>query len=145
MSTLGKTGRVANPTYEPQAYAQGGYATFRSFYPYYLGEHSNAICRRLHLVGTTISLGVFTRALVAAIPLLATTKDRRLDVLRFGDDGFKSIGKLLLGGLLQGYVWAWVGHFFFEKNRPATFKHPFYSFLGDLTLWREVVTFRRRA
>ena len=59
------------------------------------------------LVGTTISLGVFTRALVAAIPLLATTKDRRLDVLRFGDDGFKSIGKLLLGGLLQGYVWAW--------------------------------------
>jgi len=59
------------------------------------------------LVGTTISLGVFTRALLAAVPLLATTKDRRLDVLRFGDDGFKSIGKLLLGGFLQGYVWAW--------------------------------------
>ncbi|GAA5842314.1 hypothetical protein JCM9279_005342 [Rhodotorula babjevae] len=140
MSTLGKTARAANPTYEPQVYSKTGYSTFRSFYPYYLGEHSNAIC----LVGTTISLGVFTRALLAAVPLLATTKDRRLDVLRFGDEGFKSIGKLLLGGLLQGYVWAWFGHFFFEKNRPATFKHPFYSFLGDLTLWKEVMTFQRR-
>lgn len=37
-----------------------------------------------------------------------------------------------------------IGHFFFEKNRPATFKHPFYSFLGDLTLWKEVMTFQRR-
>ncbi|TNY21709.1 hypothetical protein DMC30DRAFT_350127 [Rhodotorula diobovata] len=144
MSTAGKVARVANPTYEPMAYSQSGYRSFRAFYPYYLGEHSNAICRRLHLVGTTLSLGIFTRALLASLPLLALSKDRRLDVLRFGTDGWKSIGRLVLGGFLQGYVWAWVGHFFFERNKPATFKHPFYSFRGDLRLWWEVMSLQRR-
>ncbi|CEQ39010.1 SPOSA6832_00488, partial [Sporobolomyces salmonicolor] len=112
--------------------------------PYYLGEHSNKNCHTvLQLVGTTISLGTFVRASLAALPLLLV-KDRRLDVLRFGSEGWKSVAKLLLGGLVQGYVWAWIGHFFFEHNRPATFKHPFYSFVGDLTLWREVVTLQRK-
>ncbi|BGP36942.1 hypothetical protein JCM10449v2_000846 [Rhodotorula kratochvilovae] len=96
------------------------------------------------LVGTTISLGIFTRALLAALPLLAASRDKRLELLRFGTEGWKSVGRLLLGGFLQGYVWAWVGHFFFERNKPATFKHPFYSFLGDLTLWKEVMTLKRR-
>ncbi|GAA6056275.1 hypothetical protein JCM3770_007289 [Rhodotorula araucariae] len=140
MSTLDKHARVANPAYEPQPYSQGGYRTFRTFYPYYLGEHSHPVC----LVGTTISLGIFTRALLAAIPLLVATRDKRVELLRFGTEGWKSVGRLLLGGFLQGYVWAWVGHFFFERNKPATFKHPFYSFLGDLTLWKEVMTLHRR-
>jgi hypothetical protein len=46
----------------------------------------------------------------------------------------------LLVGLVQGYAFAWVGHFFFEKNRPATFTYPFYSFLGDWVMWKEILT-----
>ncbi|GAA5983069.1 hypothetical protein JCM5350_006802 [Sporobolomyces pararoseus] len=140
MSTSSKTlTTTANPTYEPQAYSATGYRSFRDFYPYYLGEHHHAT----NLVGTTIALGTFLRASVAALPLLFPD-ERRLNPLRFGLEGWKSIGKLVLGGFLQGYVWAWVGHFFFEKNKPATFKHPFYSFIGDLTLWKEVFFLQRR-
>ncbi len=40
--------------------------------------------------------------------------------------------------LLSGYAFAWVGHFFFEKNRPATFKHPFYSFAGDWVMFKDI-------
>ncbi|GAA6010289.1 hypothetical protein JCM10207_005158 [Rhodosporidiobolus poonsookiae] len=141
MSSLeSRSAKAANPTYTPQTYSATGYRSFKAFYPYYLGEHSNAVC----LVGTTLALTTFTRALLASIPLLVATRSKTLDALRFGTEGWKSIGKLLLGGLLQGYAWAWVGHFFFEKNKPATFKHPFYSFLGDLTLWKEVMTFQRK-
>ncbi|GAA5941914.1 hypothetical protein JCM1841_001054 [Sporobolomyces salmonicolor] len=104
-TTTGKL-TVANPAYQPLVYSKQGYRSFRDFYPYYLGEHSNKNCRRLHLVGTTISLGTFVRASLAALPLLLV-KDRRLDVLRFGSEGWKSVAKLLLGGLVQGYVWAW--------------------------------------
>ncbi|GAA5890957.1 hypothetical protein JCM6882_008866 [Rhodosporidiobolus microsporus] len=143
-SVAAKSTTVANPSYAPQTYSQTGYRSFASFYPYYLGEHSNSTC----LIGTTISLSFLTRAALASLPLLLTLKSkdaqRRLDILRFGTEGWKSIVKLVLGGVAQGYVWAWIGHFFYEKNRPATFKHPFYSFLGDLTLWKEVVTLQRR-
>lgn len=59
------------------------------------------------LIGTTIALGTFTRALLAAAPLLAKDPKGRLDALRFGGEGWKSIGELLLGGFVQGYVWAW--------------------------------------
>ncbi|GAA5965457.1 hypothetical protein JCM21900_006305 [Sporobolomyces salmonicolor] len=142
-TTTGKL-PVANPAYQPLVYSKQGYRSFHDFYPYYLGEHSNKNCHTvLQLIGTTISLGTFVRASLAALPLLLV-KDRRLDVLRFGSEGWKSVAKLLFGGLVQGYVWAWIGHFFFEHNRPATFKHPFYSFLGDLTLWREVATLQRK-
>ncbi|BGP13005.1 hypothetical protein JCM10213_007995 [Rhodosporidiobolus nylandii] len=134
-----KSTAVANPTYAPQPYSATGYSSFRAFYPYYLGEHSDAVC----LIGTTAALSFLTRAALASLPLLLTLKSkdaqRRLDWLRFGTEGWKSVGRLLLGGVVQG-----VGHFFFEKNKPATFKHPFYSFLGDLTLWLEVVTGKRR-
>ncbi|GAA5915304.1 uncharacterized protein JCM6883_002391 [Sporobolomyces salmoneus] len=145
MSTSSKSLQTAavNPTYEPQAYSSKGYRTFRDFYPYYLGEHHHAINRRLHLVGTTIALSTFLRATLATFPLLLPS-EKRLSPLRFGTEGWKSIGRLILGGFLQGYVWAWVGHFFFEKNKPATFKHPFYSFVGDLNLWKEVFFLQRR-
>ena len=46
----------------------------------------------------------------------------------------------LLAALLCGYGFAWVGHFFFEKNRPATFKHPFYSFVGDWVMFKDILT-----
>ncbi|MEY4711287.1 MAG: hypothetical protein RIS88_737 [Pseudomonadota bacterium] len=90
--------------------------TFAEFYPYYLSEHSNRTCRRLHFVGT--SLGLVCLAL-----LLAT-----------GSWGW------LPAGFACGYAFAWIGHFGFEKNRPATFKRPFYSLLGDWVMYRDILT-----
>jgi hypothetical protein len=46
----------------------------------------------------------------------------------------------LPAGLAAGYAFAWVGHFFFEKNRPATFTHPLYSFIGDWAMWKDILT-----
>ena len=91
------------------------YDSFGAFYPYYLSEHANRTCRRLHFVGT--SLGV--------VFLLTTLLTLNL--------------WWLLAGLVSGYAFAWVGHFFFEKNRPATFTYPFYSFDGDWVMWSEML------
>lgn len=91
------------------------FASFREFYPFYLGEHRHRTSRRLHFAG---SCGVL---LLAAIAL--ATRDARW----------------LLPALLVGYGFAWVGHFFFEKNRPATFRHPFYSFVGDWVMFGDIV------
>ena len=90
--------------------------TFKDFYPFYLGEHSNRTCRRLHFIGTSIGL-------LCALHAFST--------LNFW---------WLLAGIVQGYAWAWVGHFFFEHNRPATFKHPLYSFIGDWVMWKDILT-----
>jgi len=90
--------------------------TFAEFYPFYLSEHSNRTCRRLHFVGTSLSLGLVAYG-------LATLN-----------------AWWLLAALVCGYAFAWVGHFFFEKNRPATFTHPFYSFMGDWVMWKEILT-----
>ena len=90
--------------------------SFTAFYPYYLGEHHNRTCRRLHFVGSTLAL-----LLVAA--------------------GFVTNHALLFGvALVQGYGFAWVGHFFFEHNQPATFRHPLYSYLGDWKMWWQTLT-----
>lgn len=97
-----------------------GFASFREFYPFYLGEHQNRTCRRLHFVGTTCALGFIIVAVVFRNPWW------------------------LFGAMLSGYAFAWVGHFFFEKNRPATFKYPFYSFLGDWVMYKDIVIGRIR-
>lgn len=94
------------------------FASFRDFYPFYLAEHSDRTCRRLHFVGTSIVV-VF---LVLAIATLNAW--------------------WLLGALLSGYAFAWVGHFFFEHNKPATFKYPFYSFAGDWVMYKDILTGR---
>ena len=96
------------------------FASFREFYPFYLGEHSHRTSRRLHFVGTSLVIG----CLVA----LAVTRNPAW----------------ILGALACGYGFAWVGHFFFEKNRPATFKHPFYSFAGDWVMFKDILTGRIR-
>ncbi len=80
---------------------QSDFQSFAEFYPYYLQEHGNPTCRRLHVVGTTLLLV-----------------------------------------LLAGYGFAWVGHYFFEKNRPATFKHPWYSLMGDFVMYKDILTRR---
>ena len=89
--------------------------TFAEFYPYYLSEHANSTCRRLHFIGTT--LVIFILAMTIA----------------------KGAWLLLLALPLAGYSFAWIGHFFFEKNRPATFQHPLYSLLGDFVMYRDMI------
>ena len=92
------------------------YASFSAFYPYYLTEHANRTCRRLHFAGTTLGLAFVLHA---------------LSTLNF---------LWLLAALACGYAFAWVGHYFFEHNRPATFTYPFYSFLGDWVMWKDILT-----
>jgi len=92
------------------------FATFREFYPFYLKEHANPTCRRLHVVGSTLVLAVL-------VWVLATQNWAGLWLLP-----------------LIGYGFAWVGHFFFEKNRPATFKYPLYSLAGDWVMYWQVLT-----
>ncbi len=89
---------------------------FADFYPYYLEEHSNRTCRRLHFIGTTLALATLVAAFVT---------------LNFW---------LLLLVPVFGYAFAWVGHFFFEKNRPATFTYPFYSLMGDFVMYKDILT-----
>ena len=96
------------------------YTSFAEFYPFYLSEHADRTCRRLHFVGT--SLGLLCLAL-AIVTLNAWW---------------------LLVGLIAGYAFAWVGHFVFEKNRPATFTYPLWSFMGDWVMWSEILRGRIR-
>jgi len=96
------------------------YATFTDFYPFYLSEHSDRTCRRLHFAGTSIGLACLITALAT--------------------QNFW----WLLAGLVSGYAFAWVGHYFFEHNRPATFSYPFYSFLGDWVMWKDMLSGRIR-
>lgn len=92
------------------AYKTTGFQSFEEFWPYYLGEHSRAACRGLHYAGTSL-------AVLVAIGAVAS-----------GTWG------LVPGALVFGYGPAWVAHFFIEKNRPATFKHPLWSFRGDFRM-----------
>ncbi|HEV2111074.1 MAG TPA: DUF962 domain-containing protein [Gammaproteobacteria bacterium] len=91
------------------------YTTFKDFYPFYLGEHRNRACRRMHFIGSTLVL----------LTLLGVFITGRWWWL------------LLMP--LFGYGCAWMGHFFFEKNRPATFTHPLYSLMGDWVMYRDIL------
>ena len=91
------------------------YSNFREFYPFYLAEHANRNCRRMHFIGSSLVLVV----VAAAVAL----RDARW---------------LLLAPLF-GYGFAWIGHFAFEKNRPATFRHPLYSFAGDWVMYADIL------
>jgi hypothetical protein len=95
------------------------YRTFRDFYPFYLSEHVNVVSRRLHVIGTSIVV----LCLFASVWFLDW--------------------RWLLAIPFIGYGFAWVGHFFFEKNRPATFVYPGFSLMGDFRLWWETVTGER--
>lgn len=88
--------------------------SFAEFYPFYLTEHSNVTCRRLHFLGSSLALVNFAL------------------VFFTGNWGF------LLLGLLCGYGCAWIGHFGFEKNKPASFKRPLYSFMGDWVMYKDI-------
>ncbi len=97
-----------------EAISSERYGTFREFYPFYLSEHRDRNCRRLHFVGSSL-------AIVFVITAIATRNPW-----------------WLLAGLLCGYGFAWIGHFVFEKNTPASFKQPLFSFVGDWAMYRDI-------
>jgi hypothetical protein len=91
------------------------YKKFSDFYPFYLSQHTNRICRRLHFVGSCcIILLIFYVAVFGSLHLLWFIP-------------------------MIGYGFAWVGHFIFEKNRPATFVYPIYSLIGDWVMFKDMV------
>lgn len=92
--------------------------SFAEFYPFYLREHANRTCRRLHFAGSTMGLACLGLAL------------------------FTGSAWWVLAGLVAGYAFAWTGHFGFEKNRPASFRRPLYSFMGDWVMYKDMWTGR---
>jgi hypothetical protein len=107
-----------NPHEDAASGSARPYRSFGAFYPFYLSQHADRYCRRLHFLGTTLALaGVITAVMTWNLWCLAAA-------------------------LMVGYGLAWLGHFFFEKNRPATFSYPFYSFIGDCVMWRDMLTRR---
>lgn len=88
--------------------------SFKEFYPFYLTEHQNTTSRLLHFIGTTL---FFVIAFIA-----------------FVTDQFQ----LLWLCPIMGYGFAWVGHFFFEKNKPATFQYPLWSLASDFKLYFQI-------
>ena len=91
------------------------FSSFSQFYPFYLGEHSNRMCRRMHFIGSTL---VIVALLIA---------------VRTGDPQWLWLMPV------AGYGFAWVGHYKFEHNRPATFKHPLYNLLGDWVMYGQML------
>ena len=94
--------------------------SFAEFYPYYLEQHRNPTCRRLHYAGSLLVLVVLGYALLSGQWLW------------------------LLALPVIGYGFAWVGHFAFERNRPATFQYPLYSLMGDWVMLKDMLTGRLR-
>jgi len=150
---------IDNLTYAFVTHPLQGFTSFAAFYPFYLGEHSLPTTRRLHLIGTTIALLASSRAVVSLVPRImidirkslpslsakTPTLLRLIDwvIVRTREWRLDGSLKMVLGGIISAYAFAWIGHFFVEKNRPATFKYPIWSLRGDLKLWWEVVTLQR--
>ena len=89
--------------------------SFAEFYPFYLTEHSNLTCRRLHFVGSSLVL--------SSVALFIVT----------------GAWVFLITAPLWGYGFAWIGHFGFEKNKPASFKRPLWSFMGDWVMYKDIL------
>ena len=95
-------------------YCKESYASFEEFLPFYFSQHKSRINKKLHFVGTTGALLCF--------------------IIFFITFNFY----FFISAFIFGYGCAWIGHFFIEKNKPATFKFPFYSFIGDFVMAKEV-------
>ncbi len=87
----------------------------QAFYDFYLDEHQNMACRRLHFAGSSFGL-------------LGLAKSIKTGSV-----------KPLARGIAAGYACAWVGHFFFEKNKPASLKFPLKSFASDFRMYGDVL------
>ncbi len=92
------------------------YSTFKEFYPYYLSEHRKYGTRITHFIGTTLFFVWVASAIIQLNPWH------------------------LLYGIITAYFFAWMGHFFIEKNKPATFKYPLMSLRGDFLLYFHILS-----
>jgi hypothetical protein len=92
------------------------YKNMKEFWAFYISEHSHSLNRKLHFIGSLLGLLSIGLAIYSLNPLF------------------------LLFGLISGYAFAWIGHFFIEKNRPATFKYPLKSFAGDWMMFYYTIT-----
>ncbi len=90
--------------------------SLKEFYPFYLSQHQNRTCRILHFAGTLL-------VIFSVMHAVATGNAALLGAVPF-----------------FGYGFAWVGHFIFEKNRPATFQYPIYSLASDFILFGQILT-----
>ncbi|MBX7149130.1 DUF962 domain-containing protein [bacterium] len=88
---------------------------FSEFYRFYLCEHKNKICRRWHFFGSSLVL--------LGLTLIIITGQWKFFPILF----------------VLGYGPAWIGHFFYEKNKPATFKYPFYSLMSDWVMYKDIL------
>lgn len=95
------------------------FASYEEFWPFYVQEHANSACRALHLTGTTCALAAVAAGLIFSPWWFAAAP-------------------------LAGYAFAWIGHFAFEKNRPATFEYPLWSLRADFRMYRYMWTGRMR-
>jgi len=91
-----------------------GISQLRGVLPFYLSEHRHPVSRMLHYLGTWGSVLCLLTLIVTGEPLW------------------------LLGVVFCGYTFAWIGHFRFERNKPATFRHPLYSLASDFRMWWEL-------
>lgn len=92
------------------------HASFADFYPYYVSQHDDRRCRRAHFIGTSIAIAAMVRFLDSLNPWW------------------------LLAAAIGGYGGAWIGHFYYEKNKPATFDYPWYSFRADWLMYWHMLT-----
>jgi hypothetical protein len=91
-------------------------SSFAEFYPFYLTQHADRICRRTHFIGSSLALASLASFMVS------------------GNAWW------ILAALVMGYGGAWIGHFVFEKNRPASFAQPLYSFRADWVMYWQMLT-----
>jgi hypothetical protein len=92
------------------------FSSFAEFYPFYLGEHAKRATRRLHFLGSSLALLCLAALIFTADPWW------------------------LAAALIAGYGFAWFAHLVFEKNRPATFRYPLYSLMGDWVMFWQILT-----
>ncbi|TDI90701.1 MAG: DUF962 domain-containing protein [Candidatus Dadabacteria bacterium] len=92
------------------------FKSFSEFYPYYLSEHGNPVNRRLHFFGSLLTIIVVLFVIITQTWIA-----------------------LILVPIL-GYGFAWIGHYFVEKNKPATFTYPLYSLMGDWVMFKDILT-----
>ena len=96
--------------------SEAKFKSFKEFYPYYLSEHKLTINKLLHVIGSLLGLYFLLYCIIQNLYLYIPIS------------------------FIFGYFFAWIGHFVFEKNKPATFKYPVYSFIGDWVMLKDIFT-----
>ena len=99
--------------------SRGRFKSFKEFYPFYLKEHMHPVCRFLHFFGTLGAISIIFTSLVMS-------------------------NSIWVYAPVFGYLFAWIGHFGFEKNKPATFTYPMYSLIGDFVMFFHLIIGREK-